>query len=102
MASKSKKDPQHQLLLSYASDMGLISTAMIPHKVSSLENMQIASLDHAIWFHQPFSVSEWILFVRETPAAAGARGFTRGTFYSSEGEMLASVMQEGLMRARRQ
>ena len=100
--TQSKKDPQHQFLLSYASDMGLISTAMIPHKVSDLENMQIASLDHAIWFHRPFSVSEWILFVRETPAAAGARGFTRGTFYSAEGEMLASVMQEGLIRERRQ
>ena len=100
--TSSKGDPQHQLLLSYASDMGLISTAMIPHKVPASETMQIASLDHAIWFHRPFSVSEWILFIRETPVAAGARGFTRGTFYSAEGEMLASVMQEGLIRVRQE
>lgn len=96
----SKGDPQHQLLLSYASDMGLISTAMMPHKISPSQNMQIASLDHAIWFHRPFSVSDWILFLRETPAAGGARGFTRGSFYSAEGEILASVMQEGLIRVR--
>ena len=100
--TRSKGDPQHQFLLSYASDMGLISTAMIPHKVPASETMQIASLDHAIWFHRPFSVSEWILFIRETPVAAGARGFTRGTFYSAEGEMLASVMQEGLIRMRQE
>tara|TARA_S200000501_G_C20825674_1_gene744825 strand:+ start:169 stop:999 length:831 start_codon:yes stop_codon:yes gene_type:complete len=100
--TKSKGNPQHQFLLSYASDMGLISTAMLPHKDTASENMHIASLDHAIWFHRTFSVSDWILFVRETPAAAGARGFTRGAFYSTEGEILASVMQEGLIRVRPQ
>ena len=93
-------DPLHQYLLSYASDMSLISTAMIPHRKTISGPMQVASLDHAVWFHRPFSVSDWILYMRDTPAAAGARGFTRGSFYSTDGQLLASVMQEGLIRTR--
>ena len=93
----------HQLLLSYASDMSLISTAMIPHRRTMKPgkgSLQMASLDHALWFHRPFNVSDWLLYTRETPAAAGARGFTRGAFYSRQGELVASVMQEGLIRYR--
>ena len=93
---------EHQLLLSYASDMGLISTAMIPHKFPKNDRpkMQIASLDHTLWFHQPFSVGQWLLYLRDTPSAAGARGFTRGEFYTEQGTLVASVMQEGLVRIR--
>ena len=95
-------ETEHQLLLSYASDMSLISTAMIPHEFPKDERpkMQIASLDHAIWFHQSFSVGQWLLYLRDTPSAAGARGFTRGEFYTEEGTLVASVMQEGLVRIR--
>ena len=95
-------ETEHQLLLSYASDMSLISTAMIPHKFPKKDRpkMQMASLDHAVWFHQPFSVGQWLLYLRDTPSAAGARGFTRGEFYTEEGTLVASVMQEGLVRIR--
>lgn len=93
---------EHQLLLSYASDMSLISTALIPHKFpkKGRPKMQMASLDHALWFHKPFSVGQWLLYLRDTPSAAGARGFTRGEFYTEEGTLVASVMQEGLVRIR--
>lgn len=94
---------EHQLLLSYASDMSLISTAMIPHGQSIKKDrskMQVASLDHVLWFHQPFSVGQWLLYLRDTPSAAGARGFTRGEFYTEDGTLIASVMQEGLIRVR--
>jgi len=93
---------EHQLLLSYASDMSLISTALIPHKFpgKGRPKLQMASLDHAVWFHKPFSVGQWLLYLRDTPSAAGARGFTRGEFYTEEGTLVASVMQEGLVRIR--
>lgn len=93
---------EHQLLLSYASDMSLISTALIPHKFpkKGRPKMQMASLDHAVWFHKPFSVGQWLLYLRDTPSAAGARGFTRGEFYTEGGTLVASVMQEGLVRIR--
>ena len=98
--TKEPGDPQHQFLLSYASDMSLISTAMIPHRKTITGTMQVASLDHALWFHRPFSVYDWILYTRDTPVAAGARGFTRGSFYNTKGQLIASVMQEGLIRTR--
>ncbi len=98
--------PRHHLLLAYASDMSLISTAMIPHRREFKgqhhhgPHLQMASLDHALWFHRPFSVNDWILYIRETPTSAGARGFTRGAFYTEAGQLVASVMQEGLIRQR--
>ena len=98
---KIESEPEQQFLLSYASDMSLISTAMIPHGQAFKDNhpvIQMASLDHALWFHRPFSVNDWILYLRDSPAAAGARGYTRGSFYSEDGTLLASVMQEGLIR----
>jgi acyl-CoA thioesterase II len=102
------EQPKHQLLLAYASDMSLISTAMVPHRKAMSKGhksqagggLQMASLDHVLWFHGDISVNDWLLYTRETPAAAGSRGFTRGAFYTQDGRLVASVMQEGLIRQR--
>lgn len=90
---------QHQAVLSYASDYGLLATALLPHGLSiRMPKLQVASLDHSIWFHRPFRVDEWLLYVMDSPSAAGARGFARGSLYSRDGSLVASVAQEGLMR----
>mgnify|MGYP003626417263 CR=1 FL=1 len=92
----------HHQLLAYASDMGFVSTSFLPHQeVHSRDNIQMASLDHALWFHQPVDVSEWLLFSKESTNAESSRGFNRGEFFTREGVLVASVMQEGLMRVRR-
>ena len=88
----------HQCLLAYASDMGILSTCLLPHGKSFMTVMMTASLDHAMWFHNDFRFDEWILFCQDSPAAAGARGFNRGTMYSQDGTLIASVAQEGLIR----
>lgn len=89
----------HQAVLAYASDYGLLSTALLPHARSIQDpKMQAASLDHAIWFHRPFRVDEWLLYAMESPAAAAARGFARGSIYTQDGKLVASVAQEGLIR----
>jgi acyl-CoA thioesterase-2 len=91
----------HQCVLAYASDLSLLDTATFPHAVSYTEgNLQSASLDHAMWFHRRFRADEWLLYVQDSPAAAGARGFNRGTVYTREGALVASVAQEGLIRVR--
>ncbi|MFT5012710.1 MAG: acyl-CoA thioesterase-2 [Patiriisocius sp.] len=97
-------EPQryHQQLLSYASDMGFVSTSFLPHQEQhSRADIQMASLDHALWFHRNISVADWLLFTKETNNSEGARGFNRGAFYNREGVLVASVMQEGLMRVRK-
>ncbi len=88
----------HQCLLAYASDMGILGTCLLPHGKSFMTGMMTASLDHAMWFHRDFRFDEWILFCQDSPAAGGARGFNRGTMYSREGKLIASVAQEGLIR----
>ncbi len=88
----------HQCLLAYASDMGILSTCMLPHGRSFMSGMMTASLDHAMWFHRPFRFDEWILFAQDSPASAGARGFNRGTMFTQDGTLIASVAQEGLIR----
>lgn len=91
----------HRYLLAYASDHSLITTALLPHGMTWLSPaMQIASLDHVMWFHQPFRVDEWLLYVLESPAAHGARGLARGRFFTQDGRLVASIMQEGLIRRR--
>lgn len=86
-------------LLAYASDMGLVSTAMLPHRgIAHRDRMQMASLDHGLWFHDEVDLSDWLLYVKETTSAAASRGFNRGAFYTRDGKLVASVMQEGLMR----
>ncbi len=95
-------DPHiHQALLAYASDHGLLGTALLPHGLSLWSpGMQLASLDHSLWMHRPFRVDEWMLYSMDSPVSAGARGFVRGSIYSQDGTLVASVAQEGLMRLR--
>lgn len=77
----------------------LIGTALYPHGRSIWDpEMQVASLDHAIWFHRPFRTDEWLLYAQDSPSASGARGFARGSIFDREGKLLASVVQEGLIR----
>ncbi len=91
----------HQAVLSYATDYGLLTTALHPHGISYRDRrLQMASLDHSVWLHRPFRADEWLLYVMDSPVSAGARGFTRGTIYARDGRMVASVAQEGLMRIR--
>lgn len=91
----------HQCLLAYASDFNFLTTAMQPHGVSWLSpNMQVASIDHAMWFHRPLRMDEWLLHVIESPSASGARGLARGRFFDQSGRLVASTAQEGLMRQR--
>ena len=93
-------DPRiHQCVLAYLSDWSLLDTATRPHAVSFMqENVQVASLDHAMWFHRPFRADEWLLYDQDSPSANGARGFNRGLFYNLAGELVASTTQEGLVR----
>ncbi|HIE70934.1 MAG TPA: hypothetical protein EYP98_12590, partial [Planctomycetes bacterium] len=77
----------------------LLDTSLIAHgKLLFDPDLQLASLDHALWFHRPFRADEWMLYVQDSPSAHGARGFCRGSVYSREGLLLASVAQEGLVR----
>lgn len=93
-------DPQlHQCVLAYASDMTLLDTALIAHGRMLFDpDLQMASLDHALWLHRPFRADEWLLYSQDSPSAQGARGFCRGSVFTAAGELVASVAQEGLMR----
>lgn len=92
----------HQAVLAYASDFTLLDTALIAHgKLLFDADLQLASLDHALWYHRPFRADEWMLYVQDSPSAAGARGFCRGMIFTRNGSLIASVAQEGLMRKRR-
>lgn len=92
----------HQAVLAYASDYGLLGAALRAHGLSVRQpDVMVASLDHAIWFHRPFRVDEWLLYDMDSPVAAGARAFTRGAFYTRDGRLVASVAQEGVVRVRR-
>lgn len=91
----------HQAVLAYASDYGLLTTALHPHGLSFRSpGLQMASLDHSLWLHRPFRVDDWLLYDMDSPVAAGARGFARGSIYSRRGDLVASVAQEGLIRIR--
>jgi acyl-CoA thioesterase-2 len=91
----------HQCVLAYASDMTLLDTCLIPHGVSWFSGrLQSASLDHAMWFHHPFRVDDWLLYSHDSPWAGGARGFNRGMMFTRDGKLVASVAQEGLIRLR--
>ncbi|MEQ8660288.1 MAG: acyl-CoA thioesterase II [Gammaproteobacteria bacterium] len=93
-------DPDlHRAILAYLSDYGLITTLLMPQGVRALaENLFLASLDHAMWFHRPFKMDEWLLYVCEGVSSAGARGLARGSFYDRAGRLVVSVAQEGLIR----
>jgi acyl-CoA thioesterase-2 len=91
----------HQALMAYASDMGLLETAMRPHGVTWLTpGLQEASLDHAIWFHRPLNFNDWHLYAQESTSASGARGFIRAQLFDQSGRLVASTAQEGLLRQR--
>ncbi len=87
----------HRSLLAYVSDYHLLAAATLPHGINILE-LQAASIDHAIWFHRDLRVDDWLLYAIESPSASGARGFSRGSIYSRDGRLVASVAQEGLIR----
>jgi acyl-CoA thioesterase-2 len=101
--SKLPDDPAiHQCVLAYASDMALLDASLIPHGRSVFDKrIMAASLDHALWFHRPFRADEWLLYSQESPSASGARGFSRGQIFATDGTLVASVAQEGMIRERR-
>jgi acyl-CoA thioesterase-2 len=92
----------HQCVLAYASDMTLLDAALIPHgKTVFHDDIMPASLDHALWFHRPFRADEWLLYAQDSPNLGGGRGFSRGLIFTSDGTLVASVAQEGLLRIKR-
>lgn len=92
----------HRYMLAYASDFSFLGTALDPHGVSWLTpGMQVASLDHAMWFHRPFRFDDWLLYSVDSPSASGGRGLVRGRFFDRAGRLVASCAQEGLIRRRR-
>ena len=89
----------HRNLLAYMSDYQLVGTVTLPHGVRFADgNVQMASLDHAMWFHRPFQVDEWLLYTMESPSASGTRGLALGRFFNTKGVLVASTAQEGLVR----
>jgi acyl-CoA thioesterase-2 len=94
------QDPAlHQTVLAYASDYNLLTTALLPHgNEASFGDYMLASLDHAMWFHRELKMDDWLLYAIDSPSASGARGFTRGSVFTRDGVLVASVVQEGLMR----
>jgi len=89
----------HQYMLAYASDFGLVATSLYPHGHTFWESsMQVASLDHAMWFHKEFRMDEWLLYAMESPGASKARGLSHGHIFTRDGKLVASTTQEGLIR----
>jgi acyl-CoA thioesterase-2 len=92
----------HRYLLAYASDWAFMTTSLRPHGVTWLTpGMQVTSLDHAMYFHAPFRVDEWLLHAIDSPVASGGRGLARGRIFTKDGRLVASTMQEGLIRMRK-
>src|SRR5207344_1267665 len=91
----------HVCLMTYASDMTLLDTVLLRHGLSWADGHTTgASLDHAMWFHRPFRADRWLLYAQESPVASGARGLATGQVFTAEGELVVSVVQEGLIRSR--
>ncbi len=91
----------HTCLLTYASDMTLLDTTLLPHGTGAIDGgIMMASLDHAMWFHGPFRADEWLLYDQRTPAGMGGRGLATGRVFTHDGRLIASVVQEGLIRRR--
>jgi acyl-CoA thioesterase-2 len=93
----------HRCLLAYVSDFNLLDTALMPHGISPMEmqNLMMASIDHAMWFHRSLRVDDWLLYSTDSPSASGVRGFARGNIFSRDGRLVASTTQEGLLRINR-
>jgi len=102
VAARIGDDPAvHRAALAYASDMALLATSMMPHGVNWLmPEMQTASLDHALWIHEPFRADDWLLYTTDSPWAGHARGMNRGSIFTADGRLVASTAQEGLIRRR--
>lgn len=98
------EDPSlHRFLLAYASDFSFLTTSLQPHGVTWLTpGLQVASVDHAMWFHRPFRVDDWLLHSVHSSSASGARGYVRGQIFNQDGHLVASTAQEGLIRVRAQ
>ncbi|MFC0139540.1 acyl-CoA thioesterase II [Erwinia mallotivora] len=91
----------HQYLLGYASDFNFLPVALQPHGKGFLEpGMQVATIDHSMWFHRPFDLNQWLLYSVESTSASAARGFVRGEFFTQDGTLVASTVQEGVIRMR--
>lgn len=91
----------HFCMLSYCSDFQFLTTSLMPHGATHWDpNFQIASVDHAMWFHRPFRIDEWLLYSTESPSASGGRGLVKGQIFNQKGELVASTMQEGVIRQR--
>lgn len=91
----------HQCVVTYASDISVLDTSLKPHGGSGLGEVFMASLDHAMWFHRPFRADEWLLYHQDTPSASNGRGLGRGLIFNRGGELVASVVQEGVIRPAR-
>jgi len=92
-------DSLHRCLLAYVSDFHLLDTALMPHGLAPMrDKLRMASIDHAMWFHWPARIDEWLLYSMDSPSASGARGFTRGSIFTRDGKLIASTAQEGLIR----
>jgi acyl-CoA thioesterase-2 len=90
----------HACVVTYASDMTLLDTTVLPHGIAwGDDRLQMASLDHAMWFHRPFRADEWLLYDQVSPTTYGSRGLASGSIYTRDGDLVVSVMQEGLIRA---
>lgn len=93
---------RHQTMLAFISDFGLLGAALLPHPFTGRsKELHFASLDHAMWFHRPFRADEHLLYCLDSPTTSGARGFSRGNFYSRDGILVASTAQESLLRVQR-
>ncbi len=89
----------HQCAIAFATDIALLDTALVPHGRTIFDpRLALASIDHALWFHKPARFDDWMLYSTDSPVAAGARGFTRGTLFTRKGDLIASAAQEGLIR----
>ena len=95
-------DPvMHRALLAYASDHGLLGAALLPHGLSYAQpRLRLASLDHAMWFHRDFRLDDWLLYVMDSPNAGGGRGLSRGSVFTRDGRLVASMAQEGMVRVK--
>ncbi|GAA4776785.1 acyl-CoA thioesterase II [Stakelama sediminis] len=102
VAPLSDEPALHRAVLAYASDMGLLGTSLLPHGLTwTTPGFQSASLDHALWLHEPFRADQWLLYSCNSPWTGHARGFNRGSIFTREGKLVASVAQEGLIRLRK-
>ena len=91
--------PVHQCAIAFATDISLLDTALAPHSRTLFDpRLTMASIDHALWFHKPVKFNDWMLYSTDSPMTHGARGFTRGTLFTRDGDLIASAAQEGLIR----